>query len=154
MLRTVSGCSSQLTDLWRPGGPVAVDVAIVQVSAPGPDGRFSLGTSGGTTAELVRAAPLVLAEVNSTMPYTRGVVEFERSAFDALVEVDPPHPLIEFPSAPRSEVTDRIGANVGLAGGRRGGDRIRDRGHPRRLPGRPGRPPGSRAPQRDAGRRG
>jgi acyl-CoA hydrolase len=110
-LRTVSGCSSQLSGLYLPGGPVAVDVAIVQVSRPGPDGRFSLGTSGGTTAELVRAAPLVLAEVNPAMPYTRGVVEFERRAFDALVEVDP-HPLIEFPSAPRSETTDRIGANV------------------------------------------
>lgn len=110
-LRTVSACSSQLSGLYLPGGPVAVDVAIVQVSRPGPDGRFSLGTSGGTTAELVRAAPIVLAEINPTMPYTRGVVEFDRSAFDALVEVDP-HPLIEFPSAPRSDVTDRIGANV------------------------------------------
>ncbi len=110
-LTTVSACSSQMSGLYRPGGPLAVDVAIVQVSSPGPDGRFSLGTNGGTTAELVRAAPLVLAEVNPTMPYTRGVVEFERSAFDGLVEVDP-HPLVEFPTAPRSEVTDRIGASV------------------------------------------
>ena len=45
------------------------------------------------------------------MPYTRGVVELERSAFDGLVEVDP-HPLVEFPSAPRSEITDRIGEHV------------------------------------------
>jgi len=110
-LRTVSGCSSQLTSLYRPGGPVAVDVALVQVSPPGPDGRFSLGTNAGTTAELVRAAPLVLAQINPTMPYLRGAGEFERSAFDGLVEVDA-HPLVEFPSAERSEVTDRIGANV------------------------------------------
>lgn len=110
-LRTVSACSSQLSGLYLPGGPLAVDVAIVQVSRPGPGGRFSLGTSGGTTAELARAAPLVLAEINPTMPYTRGVVELERSAFDGLVEVDP-HPLVEFPSAARSEITDRIGANV------------------------------------------
>lgn len=110
-LRIVSACSSQLGGLYRPGGPLAVDVVIVQVSAPGPDGRFSLGTSGGATAELVRAAPVVLAEINPTMPYTRGVVEVERSAFDGLVEVDP-HPLVEFPSAERSEVTDRIGSNV------------------------------------------
>lgn len=110
-LRTVSACSSQLSDLYLPGGALAVDVVVVQVSSPGPDGRFSLGTSGGTTAELVRAAPVVVAEINPTMPYTRGVVEFERSAFDALVEVDP-HPLVEFPPASRSEVTDRIGVNV------------------------------------------
>ncbi len=110
-LRRVSACSSQLSGLLLPGGPVGVDVAVVQVSAPGPDGRFSLGTSGGTTAELVRAAPLVLAEINPTMPYTRGVVEFDRSAFDGLIEVDP-HPLVEFPSAPRSGITDRIGEHV------------------------------------------
>ena len=110
-LRTVSGCSSQLTSLYRPDGPVAVDVALVQVSLPGPDGRFSTGTNAGTTAEMVRAAPLVLAQVNPTMPYLRGVGEFRRSAFDGLVEVDP-HPLVEFPSAPRSEVSDRIGALV------------------------------------------
>ena len=110
-LRTVSGCSSQLTSLYRPDGPVAVDVALVQVSPPGPDGRFSTGTNAGTTAEMVRAAPLVLAQVNPTMPYLRGVGEFRRSAFDGLVEVDP-HPLVEFPSAPRSEVSDRIGALV------------------------------------------
>lgn len=110
-LQIVSACSSQLGGLYQPGGQLAVDVVLVQVSRPGPDGRFSLGTSGGATAELVRAAPIVLAEINPTMPYTRGVVEVERSDFDGLVEVDP-HPLVEFPSAPRSEVTDRIGANV------------------------------------------
>lgn len=110
-LRVVSACSSQMSALYEPGGRLAVDVAIVQVSSPGPDGRFSLGTSGGTTAELVRSAPLVLAQINPTMPYIRGVVEFERSAFDGLIEVDP-HPLVEFPSAPRSDITDRIGANV------------------------------------------
>lgn len=110
-LRTVSACSSQLTSLYRAGGPAAVDVALVQVSPPGPDGRFSTGTNAGTTAEMVRAAPLVLAQINPTMPYLRGVGEFERSAFDGLVEVDA-HPLVEFPPAPRSDVTDRIGANV------------------------------------------
>ena len=110
-LRIVSACSSQHGPLYRPGGPLAVDVAIVQVSRPGPDGRFSLGACGGIAAELVRAAPVVLAEINPAMPYTRGVVEFDRTAFDGLAEVDP-HPLVEFPPAPRSEVTDRIGANV------------------------------------------
>ncbi len=110
-LGVVSACSSQLSGLYLPGGPLAVDVAIVQVSRPGPDGRFSLGVSGGTAAELVRAAPLVLAEVNPTMPYLRGVVECERSCFDGLIEVDP-HPLVEFTTPPRSDATDRIGANV------------------------------------------
>jgi acetyl-CoA hydrolase len=110
-LRVVSGCSSQFGGFYRPGGPLAVDVVLVQVSPPGPDGRFSLGTNGGATPELVRSAPLVIAEVNPTMPYTRGVVECQRSDFDALVEVEA-HPLVEFPIAERSDVTDRIGETV------------------------------------------
>ncbi len=110
-LRVVSGCSSQFGGFYGPGGPLAVDVVLVQVSPPGSDGRFSLGTNGGTTPELVRSAPLVIAEINPAMPYTRGVVECHRSDFDALVEVES-HPLIELPIAPRSDTTDKIGAYV------------------------------------------
>lgn len=110
-LRTVSGCSSQFAGMYRPGGVLAVDVVLVQVSLPGPDGRFSLGTCGGATAELVRSAPLVLAEINPSMPYTRGAVECDRSEFDGLVEVDP-HPLIEIPVPQPTEITDRIGRYV------------------------------------------
>ena len=110
-LRVVSGSSSQFAGLYQPGGPLAVDVVLVQVSLPGPDGRFSLGTNGGATAELVRSAPLVLAEINPTMPYTRGPVECDRSEFDGLVEVDP-HPLVEIPVPEPTPITDRIGQNV------------------------------------------
>ena len=38
---------SQWPDLLSAGGPLAPDVALVQVSALGPDGRFSLGTGTG-----------------------------------------------------------------------------------------------------------
>ncbi|MEM9654540.1 MAG: acetyl-CoA hydrolase/transferase C-terminal domain-containing protein [Actinomycetota bacterium] len=110
-LQVVSGCSSQFAGLYKPGGPLAVDVVLVQVSLPGPDGRFSLGTNGGATPELVRSAPLVLAEINPTMPYTRGAVECDRTDFDGLVEV-PPHPLVEIPVPEPTTVTDRIGGNV------------------------------------------
>ncbi len=110
-LRIVSGTTSQFAGLYGPDGPLAVDVVLVQVSEPGPDGRFSLGTNGGPTAELVRSAPFVLAEINQTMPYLRGAVECDRRDFDGLVEVDS-HPLVELPVAPRSSVTDRIGHHV------------------------------------------
>lgn len=110
-LRVVSGCSSQFAGFYGPGGPLAIDVALVQVSAPDRGGRFSLGTNGGATAELVRKAPLVIAEVNPAMPYTRGAVECDRREFDALVEVEP-HPLVELANAPRSDTTDRIGRHV------------------------------------------
>ncbi len=110
-LRVVSGCSSQFGGFYGPGGPLAVDVVLVQVSLPGPDGRFSLGTNGGATPELVRSVPLVLAEINPAMPYTRGVVECLRSDFDGLVEVDA-HPLISLPVPRPSETSDQIGRNV------------------------------------------
>lgn len=110
-LRVVSGSSSQFAGFFQPGGPLAVDVVLVQVSLPGPDGRFSLGTNGGATAELVRSAPLVLAEINPTMPYTRGPVECHRTEFDGLVEVDP-HPLVEIPVPDPTPTTDRIGRYV------------------------------------------
>ncbi len=110
-LRMVSGCSSQFASLFAPDGPVAVDVAVVQVSAAGPDGRFSLGVNGGAVPEIVRSAPVVIAEVNPRMPYLRGAVECQRHDFDALVEVEP-HELIEAPPAPPGEVSDRIGELV------------------------------------------
>lgn len=110
-LEVVSSCSSQLAGLYLPQGPLAVDVAVVQVSLPNGDGRFSLGVTGGATPEIVRAAPVVLAEINPSMPYTRGATECERSDFDGLVEVEP-HDLVEFPVPPPTDVTDRIGLNV------------------------------------------
>jgi acyl-CoA hydrolase len=106
-LRTVSASYAQYARLLSPEGPLPVDVALVQVSPPGPDGRFSLGVNAGTTAELVRRVPLVIAEVNPAMPYTLGVTECERSDFDLLVDVD--HPLPELAPPPSDEVTAAIG---------------------------------------------
>jgi len=115
VLRVIPAALSQFAKLLSPGGFVAPDVALVQVSLPGPGGRFSLGVCGGTTAEVVRSAPIVIAEVNPAMPYTRGVTECDRHDFDALVEVE--HPLPELVAAQRSEVATQIGAHVaGLIG--------------------------------------
>ena len=87
-LRRVPAHSSSFYSLYRPGGPLAVDVALVQVSEPGPDGRFSLGVNGGAALEVVCSAEIVIAEVNPRMPYVAGPAAFERSAFDLLVEVE------------------------------------------------------------------
>ena len=93
VLRSIPATYSQFAGLIAPGAPVAADVALVQVSAPGPDGRFSLGVGGGATIEAVRATPLVIAEVNPQMPYTFGATELRRDEIDLLVDVD--HPLVE-----------------------------------------------------------
>lgn len=109
-LAVVPAAYSQFASLWAPGGRLEVDVALVQVSEPGPDGRFSLGLNGGATPEVVRQAGLVIAEINPAMPYLRGAVECERSDFDYLVEVD--HPLVELAPAAADEVAARIGRTV------------------------------------------
>lgn len=106
-LDTVSASYGQFVGLLSPGGPLAVDVVLAQVSPPGPDGRFSLGVGGGVTAEMVRRAPLVIAEVNPAMPFTFGATECDRSDFDFLVEVE--HPLLELVVPPGDDVADAIG---------------------------------------------
>ena len=101
---------SQWPDLLSAGGPLAPDVALVQVSAPGPDGRFSLGTGTGTGIDVVRSAPLVIAEVNPQMPYTFGAGELSRDHFDLLVDVD--HPLPELPPQPVGDLERTIAGHA------------------------------------------
>ena len=109
-LRLIPASYAQFARSLGPSGVAPVDVALVQVSLPDATGRFSLGVSGGATAEVVRTAPVVIAEVNPMMPFTRGVTECERSDFDALVEVE--HPLPEVPPSEIGEVASAIGGYV------------------------------------------
>ncbi|MDH3294095.1 MAG: acetyl-CoA hydrolase [Acidimicrobiia bacterium] len=96
-LSIIPAPSSAFYRLFRPGGPLEVDVALVQVSPPGPDGTFSLGVAGGATPEVVCSADLVIAEVNLRMPHLPGPVAFARDRFDVLVETD--HPPLYLPGA-------------------------------------------------------
>ena len=89
---------SQSGALFSRGGHYAVDVALVQVSPPGPDGRLSLGTSVGSALDVVLSAPLVIAQVNREMPYTYGAGELPPEAFDMLVELDGPLPELARPT--------------------------------------------------------
>lgn len=109
-LSTISASYSQYVSLLRPGAPQAIDVAIVQVSPPGPEGRFSLGVGVGVSLEVLRFAPLVIAEVNPQMPYTFGAGEIDRNEIDLLVDVD--HPLVELEVPPPNETAQIIGTNA------------------------------------------
>ncbi len=110
---TTLQASGALRDLWESGhldvlpcrysdfarlflaeGAYPVDAALVQVSAPGPEGRVSLGVSVGSTLDLVRSAPLVIAQMNPRMPYTFGAGELPLDAFDFLVELERPIPEV------------------------------------------------------------
>lgn len=90
---TVPARYSDLPGLFAAGGALAPGVVLVQVSPPGPEGRFSLGVSVGSMIDAVRSAPLVIAQVNRQMPYTFGAGELRRDEIDVLVEMD--GPLIE-----------------------------------------------------------
>jgi acetyl-CoA hydrolase len=80
---------SDHTTLHVPGGPLPCDVAIVAVSEP-VDGRVSLGVSVGSTVMPARTAPIVIAQVNPTIPYTFGAGELDLDQIDFLVRADEP----------------------------------------------------------------
>ena len=81
---------SDMARLCGPDGPLPCDVAIVQVSPPGPEGKVSLGVVVGANVHPARTAPLVIAQVNPQVPYTFGAGELPVEEIDLLVEVDEP----------------------------------------------------------------
>lgn len=73
-------------------GTMPLDVAMVHVSPPDAHGYCSLGVSVDVTAAAVRAAKLVIAQINPRMPRTFGHGSIHHSRFDAWVAVDEPLP--------------------------------------------------------------
>lgn len=106
----VSSSLRHYAKLTRPDGPLAIDAAVIHVSPPGPEGRFSLGVSVGTPVEIMANAPLVIAQVNPHMPYTFGAAEVDRDEIDLLIDVD--HPLVELPASSVDAIAERIGTLV------------------------------------------
>ncbi|HUI25758.1 MAG TPA: acetyl-CoA hydrolase/transferase C-terminal domain-containing protein [Candidatus Kryptonia bacterium] len=74
-------------------GVVPPDVVVVQVSAPR-GGEVSLGIALSFYRELIASASLVIAEVNSDMPWTRGATCVPVDAVHLAVESS--HPLGEY----------------------------------------------------------
>ena len=105
-LRVIPARYSQTATLFQPDGPVPVDAVLVSASPAGPDGRHSLGVAVGSVIDAVRSAPLVIAQVNPSMPYVRGVGELPPDAFDFLVEIESPLP--ELTRAPPGPVEEAI----------------------------------------------
>lgn len=84
-LQHIPATYAQVPALFRPEGPLPADAILIQVSEPGPDGMYSLGTSVGGIVDVVRTAPLVIAQINPNLPYTFGAAELRREEFDWLV---------------------------------------------------------------------
>jgi 4-hydroxybutyrate CoA-transferase len=87
-LEHIPATYAQVPSLFRQDGPLPAGAILVQVSEPGPEGRYSLGTSVGGIVDVVRTAPLAIAQVNPHLPYTFGASELQREEFDWLVPLD------------------------------------------------------------------
>jgi len=91
-------------------GRMPVDVALIQVAPPDPDGMCSLGISVDVTRAAALAARCVIAEVNPAMPRTHGDSGIPLDRIDRLVAVD--RPLGEYVHEPADGVADRVAAYV------------------------------------------
>jgi len=69
-------------------GRLHLDVAMIQVSPPDRFGYVSLGVSVDVVAAAVRAANLVIAEINPAMPRTEGESTLNVDAIDIIVPVN------------------------------------------------------------------
>ena len=87
-LEHIPATYAQVPSLFRPDGPLPADAILIQVSEPGPEGMYSLGTSVGGIVDVVRTTPLVIAQVNPNLPYTFGAAELRREELDWLVPLE------------------------------------------------------------------
>ncbi|MDE2988948.1 MAG: 4-hydroxybutyrate CoA-transferase [Chloroflexota bacterium] len=87
-LEHIPATYAQVPSLFRPDGPMPADAILIQVSASGPEGMYSLGTSVGGIVDVVRTAPLVIAQVNPNLPYTFGAAELRPEEIDWLVPLE------------------------------------------------------------------
>ena len=87
-----------------------LDVAMVQVAPPDPDGTCSLGVSVDVTKAAVLAAPTVIAEVNPHMPRTSGDSRVPVDRIAAFVPVD--EPVVEYLHDPAGEVAEQMARYV------------------------------------------
>ena len=91
-------------------GQIPLDVAMVQVAPPDPDGMCSLGISVDVTKAAALAARTVIAEVNPEMPRTAGD---SRIPVDRIARFVPVHtPVVEYIHEPVGEVAERIAGYV------------------------------------------
>ncbi len=86
---------SEVPKLWETTLPV--DVALVSVAPPDEEGYCSLGVSVDYTFSAAKNAKIVIAEVNSSMPYTHGncklhvdEIDFFVTSKKDLLELQPP----------------------------------------------------------------
>jgi acetyl-CoA hydrolase len=100
---------SEIPRLFEAGGPLPLDVALIQVTPPDSDGNCSLGVSVDCVLSAAEHADVVIAQVNRQMPRTGGHI-LPASVIDLAVEVD--QPLAEHPLPSLTDEATAIGRHV------------------------------------------
>jgi 4-hydroxybutyrate CoA-transferase len=101
---------SDVPVLCSPGGPLPIDVALLQVSPPDSHGRVSLGASTSMAFPVAQGARRIVAEVNDQAPQTCGPCSFHLSEIDYLVKVSAP--LVSYREIKIGEVEKQIAGFV------------------------------------------
>jgi acyl-CoA hydrolase/RimJ/RimL family protein N-acetyltransferase len=91
-------------------GQIPLDVAMVQVAPPDPDGTCSLGISVDVTKAAALAARTVIAEVNPAMPRTAGDSRIPVDRIASFVPVETP--VVEYLHDPAGVVAEQIARYV------------------------------------------
>lgn len=89
---------------------IPIDVALIQTSLPDRRGSFSLGISVDIVKAAVESADLVIAQVNTYMPYVHGDTLVEIEDIDYIVQYN--EPLIEMGYGSSDEAIQKIGKYV------------------------------------------
>jgi 4-hydroxybutyrate CoA-transferase len=89
---------------------LGVDVALIRVTPPDGNGFCSLGPSVSYPLPAVRQATLVIAELDDTLPRTRGEGSIHVSKIDMAVESSSPMP--EYPRAGTDELSRAIAHHI------------------------------------------
>lgn len=100
---------SSVPDLFG-WGTLPIDIALIQTSLPDSRGNMSLGVSVDIVKAAAEVASLVVAQVNSRMPFVYGDGIINIRDVDFLLPYD--EPLLEYLNAVPGDVAQRIGRYV------------------------------------------
>ncbi|MFO1115880.1 MAG: acetyl-CoA hydrolase/transferase C-terminal domain-containing protein [Beijerinckiaceae bacterium] len=87
-----------------------LDLAVLRLSPPGPDGRMSFGINQDYAPIAARSAKRILAFVDHSMPHVQGEPGLRVEDCDAIVEID--EKLMPCPAAPPGGTLARVGATA------------------------------------------
>jgi acyl-CoA hydrolase len=91
-------------------GPQRVDVVLLSLPPPGPDGTFGLGLGADYVATLIGHARVVIAEVNDQVPEVSCDRRLSPDELDVVIRVS--SPPAEYPAAAPRDIEDAIAGHV------------------------------------------